>query len=56
MYYGRSADFESDNLTIDINGKTNDGTYFVIPLSDVKTISNTKLVTFVTDKDEEKFD
>jgi hypothetical protein len=46
----------TDNLTIDINGKTNDGTYFVIPLSDVKTISNTKLVTFVTDKDEEKFD
>ncbi|PHR69050.1 MAG: DUF490 domain-containing protein [Lutibacter sp.] len=46
----------TDDLTIDVNGKTNDGTYFVIPLSDVKTISNTKLVTFVTAKDEEKFD
>ncbi len=46
----------TDDLTIDINGKTNDGTYFVIPLSDVKTISNTKLVTFITAKDEEKFD
>ena len=42
----------TDNLTIDVNGKTNKGTYFVIPLSDIKTISNSKLVTFITDEEE----
>jgi hypothetical protein len=41
----------ADDLTIDVNGKTNKGTHFVIPLSDVKTVSNNSLVTFVTDKE-----
>lgn len=44
----------TDNLTIDVNGKTNPGTYFVIPLSDVKSITNNSLVTFVNNKDETK--
>lgn len=63
LYYGtgfmegnaKIAGF-TDDLTIDVIGKTNKGTYFVIPLSDVKTVDNTSLVTFVTDKDEEVFD
>ncbi len=42
----------TDNLTIDVNGKTNKGTYFVIPLSDIKTINNSRLITFVSDKKE----
>ncbi|WP_156772391.1 translocation/assembly module TamB domain-containing protein [Urechidicola croceus] len=44
----------TDNLTIDVNGRTNDGTYFVIPLSDVKTIDNSRLVTFVTERNEDE--
>ena len=63
LYYGtgfmkgnaKIAGF-TDDLTIDVVGKTNKGTYFVIPLSDVKTIDNNTLVTFVTDKGEETFD
>ena len=39
----------TDDLTIDVFGKTNKDTYFVIPLSDVKTIDNTKLVTFINE-------
>ena len=46
----------TDNLTIDVVGKTNKNTYFVIPLSDVKTIDNSSLVTFVTEKKEQKFE
>lgn len=56
LYYGKAfidggakiSGF-TDNLTIDVNGKTNKGTYFVIPLSDIKTISDSKLVTFISD-------
>ncbi len=58
LYYGKgyidgNATFTgfTDNLNIYVNGKTNPGTHFVIPLSDVKTISNNSLVTFVTDKE-----
>lgn len=36
----------TSNLTIDVNGKTNPGTVFVIPLSDIKTIDNYKLIHF----------
>ncbi len=46
----------TDNLTIDVNGKTNKGTHFIIPLSDVKTIDNSSLVTFVTHKKEKEFE
>lgn len=36
----------TDRLTIDVNGKTNRNTHFVIPLSDVKTVENFKLIHF----------
>ena len=36
----------TDRLTIDVNGKTNKNTHFVIPLSDVKTVENFKLIHF----------
>lgn len=44
----------TSNLDIDVNGKTNKGTVFVIPLSDVKTIDNYKLIRFKTGKEEEQ--
>ena len=40
----------TSNLDIVIEGKTNKGTLFVIPLSDVKTIDNYKLIRFKTTK------
>lgn len=40
----------TSNLTINVNGTTNPGTVFVIPLSDVKTIDNFKLIRFKTVK------
>ncbi len=43
----------TSNLFIRVNGKTNKGTKFVIPLSDVKTIDNYKLIRFKTGKPEE---
>ncbi len=43
----------TSNLDIDVNGRTNKGTLFVIPLSDVKTIDNYKLIRFKTGKEEE---
>ncbi len=42
----------TSNLTIDIRGKTNPGTVFVIPLSNVKTIDNYKLIHFKSAKKE----
>ncbi|CAA0256362.1 conserved hypothetical protein [Tenacibaculum maritimum] len=41
----------TSSLTIDVNGSTEPGTVFVIPLSDVKMIDNYKLIHF---KSEEK--
>ena len=53
LYYGKafikgSADIVgmTDNLFIDVNAKTNPNTKFVIPLKDVKTIDNYKLIRF----------
>ncbi|WGH76555.1 translocation/assembly module TamB domain-containing protein [Tenacibaculum tangerinum] len=43
----------TSNLDIDVNGSTNKGTLFVIPLSDVKTIDNYKLIRFKTGEEEE---
>ena len=43
----------TNNLDIIVNGSTNKGTVFVIPLSDVKTIDNYKLIRFKTGKKEE---
>ncbi len=37
----------TDNLLIDVNGKTNAGTKFIIPLSDVRSIDNSSLIHFV---------
>ncbi|MCF6297818.1 MAG: translocation/assembly module TamB [Flavobacteriaceae bacterium] len=36
----------TDDLTIDIEGKTNPGTEFIIPLSYLSTVSNTNLIHF----------
>lgn len=40
----------TDRLTIDVNGKTNKNTHFVIPLSDVKTVENFKLIHFKSEQ------
>lgn len=40
----------TSNLIIDVNGSTQPGTIFVIPLSDVTTVSNYKLIRFKTGK------
>ncbi len=37
----------TDNLLIDVNGKTNKGTKFIIPLSDVRSIDESNLIEFV---------
>lgn len=44
----------TNNLDIAVNGSTNKGTVFVIPLSDVKTIDNYKLIRFKTGKPEDE--
>lgn len=41
-------------LDIEVNGKTNKGTVFVIPLSDVKMIDNYRLIRFKTGKEDEE--
>jgi hypothetical protein len=38
----------TDKLIIDVEGKTNKGTHFVIPISDVKTVETTQLIRFVS--------
>jgi len=38
----------TDGLVIDVEGKTNRGTEFIIPLSDVSTIGDSRLINFVT--------
>ncbi|WP_369049277.1 translocation/assembly module TamB domain-containing protein [Tenacibaculum sp. UWU-22] len=40
----------TSNLTIDVAGKTNPNTVFVIPLSDIKTIDNYRLIHFNSEK------
>ena len=57
LYYGTAfidgtADIVgiTDNLFIDVNAKTNPNTKFVIPLKDVKTIDNYKLIRFKSDQ------
>jgi hypothetical protein len=40
----------TENLVININGKTKKGTHLVIPISDVKTIEDSQLIRFI-DKD-----
>ncbi|WP_196886762.1 translocation/assembly module TamB domain-containing protein [Aureivirga sp. CE67] len=43
-----------DNLEINVNGKTMPGTNFVIPVSDVKTVSASNLLVFTTDEESNK--
>ena len=40
----------TDDLVIDVEGKTNPGTEFIIPLSDVSTVGQSKLIHFENDK------
>ncbi len=61
LYYGQGyIDGEgkiygyTDNLKIDVRGKTNPGTYFVVPLSDIKSVEDSDLITFTTQYDDEK--
>ncbi|MDV7187135.1 translocation/assembly module TamB domain-containing protein [Lutibacter sp. TH_r2] len=60
LYYGTgylrgNADLSgpTDKLVIDVTGRTNKGTYFVVPISDVKTIEENQLVRFVSKNKEE---
>ena len=39
----------TDQLTIDVNGKTEAGTVFVVPLKDVQTVNSYKLIHFKSD-------
>ncbi len=43
----------TDNLTIDVVGKTKKGTHFVIPMSSTKSVGNSSLVRFVTHQEKE---
>jgi len=61
LYYGTgflsgNATIEgpTDKLQIDVVGKTNKGTYFVIPISDVKTIESSQIVRFVNENNEQE--
>jgi hypothetical protein len=54
LYYGTgylegSSQIEgpTDKLVIDFVGKTKKGTYFVIPISDVKTVETSELIRFI---------
>ncbi|TXD56600.1 translocation/assembly module TamB [Polaribacter sp. IC066] len=40
----------TDQLTIDINAKTNPGTKFVVPLKDVETVDSYRLIHFESDQ------
>ncbi|MGB1283801.1 MAG: translocation/assembly module TamB domain-containing protein, partial [Polaribacter sp.] len=40
----------TDQLTIDVNGRTEAGTVFVVPLKDVETVNNYKLIHFKSDE------
>ena len=39
----------TDELVINVDGKTKPGTEFIIPLNDVSTIGDSKLINFITD-------
>lgn len=54
LYYGTgflngtgSIVGSTEKLVIDVQGSTNEGTYFVIPISDVKTAERSELIRFV---------
>lgn len=58
-YYGKGfirgkADIYglTSNLSIEVNGRTQPGTVFVIPLNDVTTVNNYKLIRFKTEEKE----
>nr|WP_247649169.1 translocation/assembly module TamB domain-containing protein [Lutibacter sp. B1] len=44
----------TDKLVIDVVGSTKKGTYFVIPISDVKTVESSQLIRFINKNKEEE--
>lgn len=46
----------TDNMVIEVNGRTNPGTEFIIPLSDVSTVGESQLIHFVNPNEEEKIE
>ena len=46
----------TDKLVIDVVGKTNKGTHFVIPISDVKTVETSQLIRFVNKNGDENIE
>ncbi|HKJ06283.1 MAG TPA: translocation/assembly module TamB domain-containing protein, partial [Flavobacteriaceae bacterium] len=44
----------TDQLVVNVQGKTMPNTHFVIPLSDVKTVGSSKLIRFVNSEDEDQ--
>ena len=44
----------TDELVIDVVGTTKSGTEFIIPLSDVSTVSDSKLINFITNTEEQE--
>ncbi|MFY7670171.1 translocation/assembly module TamB domain-containing protein [Tenacibaculum sp. MEBiC06402] len=46
----------TSNLSINVNARTQPGTLFVIPLNDVSTVNNYKLIRFKTDEKEGSFE
>ncbi len=41
----------TDKLVIEVDGKTKSGTEFIIPLNDVSTIGDTRLINFITERE-----
>ncbi|MEZ4841621.1 MAG: translocation/assembly module TamB domain-containing protein, partial [Flavobacteriaceae bacterium] len=44
----------TDELVIDVVGTTKPGTEFIIPLSDISTVSDSKLINFITNVEEQE--
>ena len=57
-YIGGNATIKglTDKLVIDVIGKTNRGTHFVIPISDVKTVETSQLIRFVNKNGDENIE
>ena len=63
LYYG-TAFFKgdatikgpTDNMVINVKGTTNPGTVFIIPLSDVSTVGESKLIHFINPNEEYEYE
>ena len=53
-YFGGLVNIKgaTDKLVIDINGRTNKGTHFIMPINEVKTAETSQLIRFVNTKGE----